>query len=77
MAAISLPKKIVFSSIVFGFFLLLVEGVLTALPYMMSVSQRGQFSEIIEGGTIILCLGDSVTAGFGLGGADSDPQGEG
>ena len=72
MARISLPKKILFTSIIFGFFLLIIEGFLTALPYMMSVSQRGQFSQIIEGGTIILCLGDSVTAGFGLAGSETD-----
>ena len=31
MPSISLPKKIVFTSIIFGFFLLIIEGVLAAL----------------------------------------------
>ena len=70
---LSLPKKMLFTGISFVLFLLILEGVLTLIPVLLGFQQRGNYDTILEGGTTIVCLGDSVTYGYGLKNDESWP----
>ena len=72
-STLSLPKKVLFSTVVFACFLLLVEGLLATIPFALGFQQRGRYDQILQGGTTIVCLGDSVTYGYGLAPHESWP----
>ena len=46
-----------------------------AIPYVsfMGFDQRGSYDKILAGGSTIVCLGDSVTYGYGLAKTESWP----
>ena len=67
-------KKIFFSSIIFFVFLLILEGLLSLTPLILGFSQRGAYDQILKGGSTIICLGDSVTYGYGLEPEESWPK---
>ena len=66
--SLSAPRKALYSVGVFILFLLLVEGGLALLPRLYGPSAAP------PEGDFILCLGDSVTAGVGLGVGQSWPE---
>jgi len=70
---ISNTKKIMFSIIVFTVFVIMAEFVLSFTPAMMGFTQRGDYDDILSGGSAIICLGDSVTYGYDVDTADSWP----
>ena len=67
-------KKLVFTTIVFFLFLLVLEGLLSLTPLLLGFSQRGAYDHIMKGGSTIICLGDSVTYGYGLEPHESWPK---
>ena len=70
----SITKKFLYTTVVFCFFLLFLEGVLSLIPVLLGFQQRGQYDRIMEGGSTIICLGDSVTYGYGLEPEESWPK---
>lgn len=66
--SLSAPRRALYSGLVFALFLLVFEGVLALVPTL--------YGEDMEppDGDFVLCIGDSVTAGVGLGAGQSWPE---
>ena len=67
-------KKIFYSIFTLFFFALLLEGILALIPLVLGFQQRGAYEHILQGGTAIITLGDSVTYGYGLKTTESWPS---
>jgi lysophospholipase L1-like esterase len=66
-------KKIIFTSVTFLLFLIVLEVMLALTPLILGFTQGGSYERILNGGTTIICLGDSVTYGYGLEANESWP----
>lgn len=63
--SISLPRKLLYTSITTACFLLLLEGALAVLPAWFAARRAVPPVPVDAAGTV-LCVGDSVTAGVGV-----------
>jgi lysophospholipase L1-like esterase len=63
---LSIQKKILFTAFVLALFCLAAELALSLVPRLLGVRQEGQYDGILGGGTVLYCLGDSVTFGSGV-----------